>query len=347
MSKMKRSHKLFLFFIFLIALACGREKGAGTGQITLLHTPVILLDSLSAANTILNDGPDRFFEQITPLDMAIQLRRDVQARPVLLEKYREDLQQSVRSFSAAEADYLSRVFEQVNEFIAPLGSLILPDTLQLLKVSGTHYGSSAYYTRGSSIIIPAAELTKKNIAGHVRVLLHELFHIYSRQHPEEREALYRLISFHPLELPLEFPDSLASRLLLNPDGTRLDYAITLDTVLAIPLIYSKYATPEPSTKRYFDYLDFRLYPVIRVGERYEVQVVDGYRSPLPPAAELPLFWQQIGDNTNYIIHPDEILADNFVLLARIRAEASRWTDFSPEGQDLLRQMDELFQSFNK
>lgn len=27
-----------------------------------------------------------------------------------------------------------------------------------------------------------------------------------------------------------------------------------------------------------------------------------------------LYFQQVGENTNYIIHPDEILADNFVLL---------------------------------
>lgn len=26
------------------------------------------------------------------------------------------------------------------------------------------------------------------------------------------------------------------------------------------------------------------------------------------------FLEQVGENTNYLIHPDEILADNFVLL---------------------------------
>jgi len=30
------------------------------------------------------------------------------------------------------------------------------------------------------------------------------------------------------------------------------------------------------------------------------------------------FFEQIGRNTNYIMHPDEILADNFVYLAQKR-----------------------------
>ena len=44
-------------------------------------------------------------------------------------------------------------------------------------------------------------------------------------------------------------------------------------------------------------------PVLRQGEPV---VID--------APKEPAFFEKVGKNTNYIIHPDEILADNFVRL---------------------------------
>ena len=40
--------------------------------------------------------------------------------------------------------------------------------------------------------------------------------------------------------------------------------------------------------------------------------------------EIGNFYEQIGKNTNYIIHPEEILADNFALLVMGQKVSSPW-----------------------
>ena len=39
------------------------------------------------------------------------------------------------------------------------------------------------------------------------------------------------------------------------------------------------------------------------------------------------FFEQIEENTNYIIHPDEVLADNFIFLTMWRAGEKTLADF--------------------
>jgi len=83
----------------------------------------------------------------------------------------------------------------------------------------------------------------------------------------------------------------------------------------------------------FKYLQFQLLVVDADGqERWKPHLNDGQPELLNPR-EVPDFMRQIGRNTSYIIHPDEILADNFVhmvmqtpnrpdpqLIEKIRAE---------------------------
>ena len=71
--------------------------------------------------------------------------------------------------------------------------------------------------------------------------------------------------------------------------------------------------PEQS-KELFDYVNFELLEVEQRGKRWQPRLHDGRPVLYKPAA-MPEFGEQIGGNTGYIIHPDEILAENFALLA--------------------------------
>ena len=66
---------------------------------------------------------------------------------------------------------------------------------------------------------------------------------------------------------------------------------------------------------FFDYLQLKLLLVKTTAgsQKAELLLKDG----TPQLLDLPqvtAFWEQIGRNTNYIIHPEEILAENFALL---------------------------------
>ena len=151
-----------------------------------------------------------------------------------------------------------------------------------------------------------------------RLIAHELFHIASRQDRAWRDALYATVGFASIG-ELQLPPQLASRKITNPDAPRIDVAVKVDTgdniIWVAPLLQStvdRYDASRPA--EFFSFL--RL---------YWLQVARGDPPPAkaelsdPPrlhnTADLRGFYEQIGRNTQYIIHPEEILAENFAQLA--------------------------------
>lgn len=337
---------LYLLFLPLALFSCRQAPSQGGIRLSAGHQ-VFFLDSLESARAIVQDEDEGFFSKISPLDMAIQMGRplpDTFSREDLLADYRTFLQRDVESFQEEEQKLMEAAFRKAFALTEKLRPGLFPPNMRLIKTKGLHYGPSVYYTRENCIIIPENEIQQGNLGGLTRVMLHEIFHIYSRYHPEEREALYRLIGFEPIREPLSIPDTLARRLLLNPDGINTGYAITLQIpgdslpVRAIPLIVSGPPNYTPALPQFFAYLDFGLFPIVEGPEGYRAATRGGYGSPLPPPARIPGFFEQIGDNTNYIIHPDEILADNFVflVLAQTGEPDFALSNYSERGQEILR-----------
>ncbi len=66
---------------------------------------------------------------------------------------------------------------------------------------------------------------------------------------------------------------------------------------------------------FFAYLQFKLLVVEKEGGSENLMAVsDGPSLKLVGMERVPGFLERVGRNTNYIIHPEEILADNFALL---------------------------------
>ncbi|MBV9618322.1 MAG: hypothetical protein JO201_03840 [Verrucomicrobia bacterium] len=142
-----------------------------------------------------------------------------------------------------------------------------------------------------------------------KTIAHEIFHILSRNNPELRERLYRLIGFDACD-EIGFPPEVESRKITNPDAPRNDHAIRVKAngreVSVVPILFSSAPNYDPVRGgEFFNYLQLAFVPVSK--------------SPAPASQLLELqhlsgFVEQVGRNTNYIIHPEEILADNFALL---------------------------------
>lgn len=348
MEKMSSSQwsKLLIIIVVLCFTACQPSSVVEDKTPKAGDAIIVFIDSTAATSLITKDQKEHFFNHIQSLDMAIQLKTgysDSIPRSAYLLAYQQSLREQLSSFTEKEEQLLKEVFEKVNNYLQPFTQFPIPDSIFLLKVRGNHYGPSTYYTRENSIIIPQAELDRKGVADLTWVMLHELFHIYSRYNSAARETLYELIGFTKLRDTIIVPDSLTQRLLLNPDGINWRYAIQLksefgDPMLAVPLIVSandKYISGLPD---YFDYIDFHLYPLETREGVYHVGP-----SSLAAVDQLPDFFQQIGDNTNYIIHPDEILADNFVLLALALSGEEEYviSKYSKRGQEILEGVGEI------
>ena len=112
---------------------------------------------------------------------------------------------------------------------------------------------------------------------------------------------------------------------------------------AIPIITSNSFDYDPARPAFFSYIEFNLFPIKRLeAGGYEVISQSNGNSPLqlPEQSE---FFRQIRDNTQYIIHPDEILADNFTFLALSKLQKSKKSleRFSEEGRQLIAEMEKI------
>lgn len=311
---------------------------------------LVLLDSTQAATTILIDKTDHFFEKITVTDMTIQMQKvypEKVSRPTVLKDYKKFIQKDVESFNALDITFIKKVFDEIFKISQQLNTNIFPKEIQLIKLKGKHYGPSVYYTRENVILIPEDVLQKPNYQSFLEVMFHELFHVYSRLHPEKRAELYKLIGFEDIgdTRNLVMKSDLAERVLLNPDGVNYGQKIELktadSTLSAIPIIVSTEKRFIPSKPGFFNYLNFQLYEIKKLKNgKHEVISKEEGASTLN-LAELPSFFEQIKDNTQYIIHPDEILADNFVILALWQKDENHLKQFSEGGQSLVKAMEEI------
>jgi hypothetical protein len=106
------------------------------------------------------------------------------------------------------------------------------------------------------------------------------------------------------------------RRISNPDAPVVEHCIRVskdgEPLWCAPVLFSRTPKYEPKTGgTFFRYLEFRLMVIDRKSAKATLK--DGKPLLLKPDA-VEGFYEQIGRNTGYIIHPEETLANNFVHL---------------------------------
>ncbi len=219
-------------------------------------------------------------------------------------------------WSTADVTKLSALIAKISAQLKPL-QLPLPKEVWLVKTTGREEAETAY-TRGNAIVIPRwyMDVSPEEFE---RIIIHEIFHVLSRNAIERRNALYAIVGYRDCG-PLTWPPELASRRITNPDAPETRYCITLQrsgaALTFYPVLFAKEEAFDPSLPGTFiERLLFKLLAVMGAGSNWNAGRA-GDALVLLDAANVPEYFGAIGLNTRYIIHPEEILADNFILLVR-------------------------------
>jgi len=297
----------FLSFVVLAADARPQKPIAFT------PSTEIRFASPDEARQILT-AKDAFTSSMSRFDLQCRLKTD---KDVSLDDWKHFTAEHVRAWEANEIATVSGSLARLKTPIADL-RLPLPSVIQLIRTTGDEENNAAY-TRDNAIVLPKRVLSYDQTQLD-RLLAHELFHLLSRHDGAVRARLYKIIGFEVCE-PIEVPASLASRRVTNPDAPLVDCTIKLSakdgaTVVGAPVLYSQTKDYDAkSGKSLFQSFVFRLMVVERQRENgpWRPVLKNGQPVVTNPREE-QAFLDKIGQNTNYIIHPDEILADNFVRL---------------------------------
>lgn len=298
------------FFLFLAVLLL---VGSPLARARRAKRPVISFASAAEGRKILTTRDD-FVARLSPFDRAARVGTD---RDVSEQEYLRFVGANVQEWTPQDETVVKAAWSALGPRLDEM-ALPFPATIYLIKTSGQEEGG-AEYTRSNAIILPQPALDSSHRGSLEPILAHELFHVLSRYNPQLRDKLYEVIGFQPCgEIP--FPTDLASRKLTNPDAPKNDHCIRLQArgsaIWAIPVLFSRIPRYDAAQGGpFFRYLDFKLLVVHRAGPGAPA-TYDVAHPVLLDLNQVSGFYEQVGRNTNYIIHPEEILADNFSLLLR-------------------------------
>lgn len=274
---------------------------------------------------------DAFVSRMSPFDRSARLKTD---QPVDEATYLAFAGKQALEWSEEERQRVTSALNAIKEKLLSL-NVSFPEQIRLIKTTGQEEGAAAY-TRGTAIILPRKMLSGSETSLQ-SLLCHELFHILSRHDTELRQRLYHSIGFEPCA-ELKLPEGLRQRRITNPDGPIDDHCIKIKPTTpgapdaeqwAIPILTAMTDTYDTAKGgEFFEYLQFKLILVDRAqggqaranpGKPTLPLLIDGQPVLIAPQ-EAGGFMEQIGRNTGYIIHPDEVLADNFVILVQGRSQ---------------------------
>lgn len=210
-----------------------------------------------------------------------------------------------------EKELLQESSRNVNRIIQQKGlKLAFPQEVRLLKSTLKEEEGAGGYTRDTYIVLIDRLLEHPEYVP--RLLAHEAFHVLTRNNPDFRRKMYSLIGFSILPQDIEFPEELKERFISNPDVIRRDSYATFtingekkDCCMII------YATKPYEGGSFFQYLNIGLVPIDR--NTCKAAEKEG-RAVIHSIEEAADFYDIVGRNTEYIIDPEEVLADNFAIL---------------------------------
>lgn len=257
---------------------------------------------------------DDFVRNLSPFDRAARLKTD---RPVTEAQLLEAIAAGIRPMTDDEWDAVAEALEWVRDRLKPY-DIKLPKEVLFVKVKG-EVSANAAYTRGNVIVFPQRRFAsdKKELQ---RLVAHELFHVISRHDRKLRDQLYEVVGFKPLE-NLTTSKWFDERKITNPDAPNLDAYVILKIdereVPIVPVLFAplgKYDKDRGGT--FFNYMRFALMEVRKTDDGWQAVTDDKGRPKMYDADDVPDYFAKIGKNTPYIIHPEEVLAENFVLVLR-------------------------------
>lgn len=252
---------------------------------------------------------DDFLLSLSPFDRSSRLKT---TDKVSMEEFLKFISNQTLDWKSKEISNITKIFNQI-DFKIDSFELKFIEEVSLIKTTGKEEGNAAY-CRCNSIILPQSLINSSQQLENL--IIHELFHIFTRNSNYKKEKLYEIIGFYKCPM-LIFPKEFAEFKITNPDAPLNDHYIKVkiqkNYIDLIPIIFSNEPYNIIKNGDFFDYIEFRLLGV-NIKKNNSIPIYKDGKLLLFKPEEIHDFFNKIGTNTNYIIHPEEILAENFVLM---------------------------------
>lgn len=226
-----------------------------------------------------------------------------------MEEYQAFAKEQVLDFTEEEKELIARHMAMLTEGLEKKGCSLPPlDEIVFIQTTMEEENGVLGYTHGTQIYV-AQRLMKLDMAKKenkeklLDFLGHELFHCLTRCNPDFRKTMYQIIHFTIAEEDFPLPLSVFEYHISNPDVEHHNaYASFLIDGEPIDCFTDFVTTKhlENADDRFFDFATTALVPI---------DGRDLYYTP----EQTSNFDEVFGTNTDYVVDPEECMADNFAL----------------------------------
>lgn len=231
-------------------------------------------------------------------------------------------QQECREWTQAEIDTITKSFKLIEEKLQKnKWTIPVPAEVVMIKTTMHEEGDAGAYTREHQIYMGESALQpRKGRNGEVRpapsaaslcsLMAHELFHVLTRNNLKFKTEMYKTIHFTRLENEIVFPKDVMDLRISNPDVSCYDSfaALTIngkkENVTMINVANKAYEGGS-----FFRYLQIGFIPLDASNKPVQVNG----KTVIYDMKDAVDFYDTVGQNTGYVINPEECLADNFAL----------------------------------
>lgn len=246
---------------------------------------------------------DEFMRAVTPADISIRTRSASTSRADLVTTY-------ANAFVPWTDEERARLEAMLTRQAARLETVqrLLPNQVLLVKSNGAA-DTSLPHTRGNAINMGQhLPQTDADLDG---LFFHELFHVLSRNNAARHDEMYALIGFVPCDVTL--PAAVRETTVTNPDAPLLRWAAPLDANgrYVVPVLFANPARWDPAQTQFGRYFNLRFLQASNASGRCAVTIENGQPVDIPGDQAVAAMHAVAGANTNYVLHAEELLADNF------------------------------------
>ena len=225
-----------------------------------------------------------------------------------LEEMKEYGVSQMEEFTDKEKEVLNKTLKEMEDDAIDNGYKLPPlDEIIFIKSTQEEECGSGAYTHGTQIYLGQSILNlicsnDENMRIYGKsILWHEIFHCYTRNNPDFRKDMYSIIHFTVQDQEYVLPDSVYEKYISNPDVEHHDAYASFEIDGETIDCYVALIATEPFEQEgdsFFNCMATAIIPVDGSDVYY-----------LPEDTEN--FWEIFGQNTGYVIDPEECLADNF------------------------------------
>ena len=259
-------------------------------------------DREEAAELLL--GNRAYYENLSQNDLNFRMQK----LDATLEELEAFAAEQTLDFTEAEKAAIDKAMQEVEEICRTRGYVLPPtEGIVFAKTTMLEECGAGAYTHGTQIYMGESYMNVA-VSGvedleqvFREMVIHELFHCLTRNHPDFRADMYGILGFTVVGEDYDFPQAIRDVIISNPDVEHHNSYAAFDIDGEQRDCAVIFTTTQPFEKpgdSFFNGMVTGLVPVDDLGTMYTSEDAANFRDVF-------------GNNTDYVIDPEETLADNF------------------------------------